>query len=488
MIKTMQDRQPGLGTTGISGTLTLTKTGTTARTATFPDASIGVQSETEEQTGNFTARVHGQYIATATLTVTDPTPSQGHEYVVHVRNGTATVGGVAYSAGQTIWRSYHSGAWSNNLLTSSGSTLLTSGRVPYVTTGGLLTDSATLTFGASRLTIGAGTGVDANLDINGIAGYPGSISYKAAGVLRWLYEVADTESGSDTGSAFRIRARNDAGSAIDNPLTIVRAAGGAITLARPVTCTGAVTVPNGTAAAPGIRLTSEAHGLYRVSATELGVSVAGVLSVSFIGQSVIIPTSTAITTAGTFQRETNQDKHYAYANGIGGWVDKCIFSQYASVTQSGIVTSQSLASATARGTRTLPANFFKQGKVMRFRLCGRYTTDVAPGNATIDLKLGSTTFRTTGSYGLDASVTNLPWEIEGEITCYTTGATGTVEGVAWWAHGITGATGNFNIEPMAGTGTVTIDTTAAQAFDVQWTATDAGTSITCTCFRMWEVC
>jgi hypothetical protein len=104
----------------ITGVLTLTKTGTTARTVTFPDAAIGVQSETEEQTGNFTARVHGQYVATATLTVTDPTPSQGHEFVVHVRNGTATVGGTAYAAGQTIWRSYHSGAWSNTVLASLG--------------------------------------------------------------------------------------------------------------------------------------------------------------------------------------------------------------------------------------------------------------------------------------------------------------------------------------------------------------------------------
>jgi hypothetical protein len=53
---------------------------------------------------------------------------------------------------------------------------------------------------------------------------------------------------------------------------------------------------------------------------------------------------------------------------------------------------------------------------------------------------------------------------------------------------ITGATGNLNAESLAGTAAVTIDTTAAQTFDVIWTATDAGTTITCTCFRLWEVC
>jgi hypothetical protein len=131
----------GLATSAIAGTLTLTKTGTTARTATFPDGDIGVQSDTEERSADFTARVHGQYVTTATLTVTDPTPAQGHEYVVHVRNGTATVGGTAYIAGQTIWRSYHSGAWSNIVLASLG-------------TG--QTFSALQTF-TSGLTVSAGT-------------------------------------------------------------------------------------------------------------------------------------------------------------------------------------------------------------------------------------------------------------------------------------------------------------------------------------------
>lgn len=155
---------------------------------------------------------------------------------------------------------------------------LTPGRVPYATTGGLLTDAAGLLFettGGGRLTVGTGLVADPNLRINGVAGTPGSIYFQAAGVLRWLYEVAGTESGSDSGSSFRIRARTDAGAAIDTPIDIVRAAGGAITLARPVTCTGAVTVPNGTAAAPGLR-TSENHGLYRIAADTLGVSVAGV--------------------------------------------------------------------------------------------------------------------------------------------------------------------------------------------------------------------
>jgi hypothetical protein len=161
----------GLATSAITGTLTLTKTGTTARTATFPDAAIGVQSETEERSADFTARVHGQYVATATLTVTDPTPAQGHEFVVHVRNGTSTVGGTAYTAGQTVWRSYHSGAWANTVIASlstaqsftalqtftagltvsSGTTAVQALTATTITASGLVASSASGAFGATAL-------------------------------------------------------------------------------------------------------------------------------------------------------------------------------------------------------------------------------------------------------------------------------------------------------------------------------------------------
>jgi hypothetical protein len=45
MDELFKDRQPGVTATGIVGALTLTKTGTTARTATFPDAAITVAGQ-----------------------------------------------------------------------------------------------------------------------------------------------------------------------------------------------------------------------------------------------------------------------------------------------------------------------------------------------------------------------------------------------------------------------------------------------------------
>jgi hypothetical protein len=87
-----------------------------------------------------------------------------------------------------------------------------------------------------------------------------------------------------------------------------------------LTIVGALTVPDGTASAPGLRLTSEAHGLYRASATALGFSVAGTsratlsstvlalgVQLRTLGQGIIIrdagdtTTIAQISSTGTFQ-------------------------------------------------------------------------------------------------------------------------------------------------------------------------------------------
>jgi hypothetical protein len=74
----------------------------------------------EVKSANFTAANGGDYITVVTLTVTDPSPSEGSAFRVLVRNGTATVGGTAYSvAGTVIERVFHSGAWANYAYSSA---------------------------------------------------------------------------------------------------------------------------------------------------------------------------------------------------------------------------------------------------------------------------------------------------------------------------------------------------------------------------------
>jgi hypothetical protein len=59
---------------------------------------------------NQTAVTGARYLNLANATYTDPTPASGANYEVFVRNGTATIGGTAYTTGAYL-RVYHSGAW-----------------------------------------------------------------------------------------------------------------------------------------------------------------------------------------------------------------------------------------------------------------------------------------------------------------------------------------------------------------------------------------
>lgn len=163
-----------------------------------------------------------------------------------------------------------------------------------------------------------------------------------------------------------------------------------------------------------------------------------------------------------------------------------IYNQYTTVTQTGIVTNQSLA-GTGAGSRTIGAGRLNTaGSGMEVYLCGTYTTDGSAGSATIRIRLGSTTFRTIGSFTLDNSVTDGVWYIRGRITTRTTGATGTIGGQLMWEHQASSVAGSqvMHIETSTSSADVTLDLTASQVFDVDWTATDAGTSITCTCFSI----
>jgi len=108
----------GTTTTGNAGTnASVTNSGTTSAAVlnfTIPRGDTGAGAEAEVKSSSFTAANDQLYNAVATLTVTDPSPTEGKGYVVFVRNGTSTIGGTAYDrAGTRVERIFHSGAWVN---------------------------------------------------------------------------------------------------------------------------------------------------------------------------------------------------------------------------------------------------------------------------------------------------------------------------------------------------------------------------------------
>lgn len=164
----------------------------------------------------------------------------------------------------------------------------------------------------------------------------------------------------------------------------------------------------------------------------------------------------------------------------------CIFTQTADATVTNTVTETSIVGAGVGYGLTLPANFFIIGKTIRLRIGGIYTTPaIATPSVVVKIKYGTTVLATVTTSSLLSGATALEFDGEIDITCRTTGATGTVS-----MHGdieyATGVAGTIAVDALNNAGaTKTIDTTAASLLDVTiaWdtaTATRAVTSTVCT--------
>lgn len=287
-----------LGANGaISGASTLTALNRLTKvTAT---GTIGMTSIAEPAAGNLTGVVSLRASSSAGLLLEN---SNGDDVLLL---------GAGPSQGITAYGQING----TSLLLSS----LTSTRIPVAGTGGLLGDFAGLTLTSGRiLKVGSGGSIGV-VQIDGNSGNTRILAWLTGGLNRWQMTASSlAESGSNAGSNWSLAAYADDGTTlIDTPISITRASGGALAISRStaigatallaserlrvaggtmgtpgstdvliaagaiscgssITAAGVVTVPNGTAAAPGLRITSEQSGLYRASATSLGFAVAGV--------------------------------------------------------------------------------------------------------------------------------------------------------------------------------------------------------------------
>ncbi|MES2531973.1 MAG: hypothetical protein V4636_13125 [Pseudomonadota bacterium] len=127
--------------------------------------------------------------------------------------------------------------------TTATLTGLTTSHVPY-SVSGLLTGTADFRFtsgATSSLVVGSSAIAPGNFVVDGAAATSRSMLFKTAGVDRWLMRADNaTESGSDSGTQFKLSAFTDAGVLIDSPLEIVRSANGAFTIRRPITMVNAI--------------------------------------------------------------------------------------------------------------------------------------------------------------------------------------------------------------------------------------------------------
>jgi hypothetical protein len=184
------------------------------------------------------------------------------------------------------------------------------------------------------------------------------------------------------------------------------------------------------------------------------------------------------TVDGSLWNDSIQKAIQVFESGVEQTLSGTLFTQTNTVTVANTVTQTALT-GTGVGTLTLPANFFVAGKTIRLRMWGYYSSTGNP-TITVRVKLGSTTIGTmTGSSGNGSNDTFEAWS---DITCRTTGGTGTVftQGVyrEVQSSGLIAGTDN--------TSTTTVDTTASQAVSitVEWGTAAAGNTISATNFTL----
>lgn len=201
--------------------------------------------------------------------------------------------------------------------------------------------------------------------------------------------------------------------------------------------------------------------------------------------SIRVEAGTAPTTpnSGDLWHDSTRQCFQVYCGAMTLGLQKVGFAETANANINTSTTETTLI-GTGTGTATLAANFLTVAKTIKVRMWGFYGTKASPvGALTIRFKYGSTTLVTL-SPTLTVSLTNQPFNLEFELTCRTTGATGTVfaqgEGRFYSAAGTVG-----NISGVT-TATTTIDTTASSKIDItaQWATSNASNTITSTNYSM----
>lgn len=153
----------------------------------------------------------------------------------------------------------------------------------------------------------------------------------------------------------------------------------------------------------------------------------------------------------------------------------CLFTATADATVANTAAETSIL-GTGVGTKTLPANFLVAGKTIRGKVRGILSDTLTP-TINIKVKLGATVIMQTTAVALITGLANAGFDLGFDMTCRTTGASGTVMGGAmfFYANGTTA-----QVLAGAGTAAVTVDTTSSQVIDVSvtWGTASASNTIT----------
>lgn len=180
--------------------------------------------------------------------------------------------------------------------------------------------------------------------------------------------------------------------------------------------------------------------------------------------------------SGDWWNSSTQACFKAFIGGLPQSMIGIIFTQIATKIVTNTTTETSLIGTGLPATgNTLPTVLWAAGKTLRIEGGGVYSTLVTPGNLVINVKLGSTVIATYTITNLIASAANAAFQYCVDITCRTTGASGTV--VVDGQVDYETAAGIRSFGPLNNAGaTTTVNTTGSLVLDVTATWATASTS------------
>lgn len=180
--------------------------------------------------------------------------------------------------------------------------------------------------------------------------------------------------------------------------------------------------------------------------------------------------------SGQTWNDSTQNILTSFTSGIKQYSVGTIFVATTSTTITN-TTSELTAIPTGIGSLTLPANFFVVGKVIEINGGGVFsTTAITAPNITVKIKLGSTVIATVTATNVLAGASSNAFSFDARITCYTTGASGSVmvDGIFSYETGALLARDSAALN-NAGV-TTTVDTTASKLLDITVTFSAASAS------------
>jgi hypothetical protein len=171
--------------------------------------------------------------------------------------------------------------------------------------------------------------------------------------------------------------------------------------------------------------------------------------------------------------------------GINEWLSACIFNQVNFVTVANTTTETNLIGTGQTGsTSIIPANFLVAGKSLKPKMRGFIATNATAPTIRIQAKLNSTVILDSGVVAMNAITGSQLFEIDFDMTCRTTGVSGTVieQGVFRYFRD---STSEERIG-LVSTAAVTINTTIAQTLTITitWGTANASNTITSANFKL----